>query len=406
MHPRPTTPLRQLTVNIALAATLVAALAAALGPASAQAAPAPSHATPAGTASGAAAGATVSGIVSAAGDRHGLVGMPVRAVAPGSCPAGQTCGAETVSGAGGAYALTGLAPGVYTLDVVDGSTAVAAATVTITDPAQSTTVDLRLGPPAVPAGTVARNARRDLAWLNAERVRDGSPGGVLLNPRWSAECAGHDAYERANHVLDPTEDPTALGASAGGAWAGLNSALAEDRWTRQATPWENAPIHLLALLAPSLSVTGIDDESGLQCAVTSPGMVRAPGRTDTLRTYPAPGAKGIPDAELARESPFVPGQFAGLAADRTTGRELFVYLNRAGQTGQAAVDITRATLTRAGHPVAVRWVDNATRTIGPYLAGGIVIPVDPLRPATTYRATVAVRGGTRTLTRSWSFTTR
>jgi hypothetical protein len=114
----------------------------------------------------------------------------------------------------------------------------------------------------------------------------------------------------------------------------------------------------------------------------------------------------VPASETARESPFTPVQFAGLPANRPTGRELFVYLNRAGVTGQAPVTIVRATLSDDGEAVPVRWVDTTTRTLGPYLAGGIVIPIDPLKAATTYRATVAVRDGARTLTRGWSFTTR
>jgi hypothetical protein len=165
-------------------------------------------------------------------------------------------------------------------------------------------------------------------------------------------------------------------------------------------------VHLLALLAPSLSVTGIDDTGSLQCAITFPGMLRAPARTDTVTTVPDSGADNVPTSETARESPFTPVQFAGLPTDRPTGRELFVYLNRADVTGQSPVTIVRASLRRGGQPVPVRWVDTTTRTLGQYLAGGIVIPVDPLRSQTTYRATVAVRDGARTLTRSWSFSTR
>ncbi len=53
----------------------------------------------------------------------------------------------------------------------------------------------------------------------------------------------------------------------------------------------------------------------------------------------------------------------------------------------------------------MRWVDNTTKTLGPYLSGGIVIPVKPMRPRTKYAATVTIKDGASTLTRSWSFTT-
>ncbi len=359
------------------------------------------------TTTGATPGATVSGTVTAPARHVALYGMRVQAepAAGSPCAAGAVCGPQAVSGPDGRYVLTGLSTGTYTIDVIDGSTTLHLATVAISTPTEAATVNLTLPAPAVPAGTAVHHALRDLAWLNSERTRDGLPASIVLNPRWSAECAAHDAYERVNQVLDPSENPTATDASAGGAWAGLNSVLAEDHWTRGATPWENAPIHLLALLAPSLSVVGIDDGDGLQCVTTSPGTLRAPPRADGLTTYPATGATRVGPAELARESPFTPVQFAGLPASAPTGRELFVYLNRAGQTGQAQVDIVSASLTRSGHPVAVRWVDNTTRMLGPYLAGGIVIPVSPLLHATTYRASVTVRDGARTLTRSWSFTT-
>ena len=89
----------------------------------------------------------------------------------------------------------------------------------------------------MPDGTTAHNARRDLAYFNAERAALGLPAQIVLNPRWSVECAAHDAYERDNRVLEHPENPKLRGASAGGAWAGLNSVLAEGTaWTRAANP--------------------------------------------------------------------------------------------------------------------------------------------------------------------------
>ena len=352
--------------------------------------------------------ATVSGTVTAAGGAR-LPGMLVQAQAIGTAPAACTPAAgcfATYSGPAGAYALSGLAPATYELSVLDGSRTDELKQVTVTSSTITLTAPLRLGPALVPEGTVVHHARRDLAWLRAERARNGLPAQVVLNPRWSRECAAHDDYEAANGVLQSAEDPTASDASVGGAWAGLNSDLAEGRWAAGRTPWEQAPIHLLALLAPSLSVTGIDDSGTLQCAVTFPGMVRRWSRADAVTTVPGRDATAVAPAELARESPFTPVQFVGLPASRRTGRELFVYLNRTGQIGQAPVRITRASLRADGRSAAVRWVDSATRTIGSYLAGGILIPLRPLARDTTYQASVTVQDGTGTLTHAWRFTTR
>ena len=101
-----------------------------------------------------------------------------------------------------------------------------------------------------------------------------------------------------------------------------------------------------------------------------------------------------------------PGQFVGIPSDRTAGRELFVYLNLAHQTGQAPVQVLSAKLATRGHPVALRWVDSQTPTVGRYLPGAILIPVKPLLPRTRYTATVSVQDRSATLTRRWSFTTR
>jgi hypothetical protein len=388
----------------ATAAVVLTALA--LGPAgsvSATAATPPTPPTPTGTAP--VPTATLTGTVHQPGTAAGLQGMTVQVVDTGCAQATASgCTTTATTGAGGRFTISNLVAAGYDVSVLDGSTGDLLATVTLSAGA-ARSLHLTLPAPAVPAGTTADNSARDLQRLNAERVANGLPGGVVLNPRWSTECAAHDDYERAAGVLDPSEDPTATLASTGGAWAGLNGDLAEGTWTAGATPWQSAPVHLLALLAPSLSVTGIDDSDGLQCAITWPGMDRTPVTRDTVSTVPGPGTNSVPVSETARETPFTPVQFAGLAAGVTTGPELLVYLNRSGEIGQSPVDIVGASLHQGGASLAVRWVDNATQTLGPYLAGGIVIPVAPLRPHTTYVATVTVRDGGGTLTRRWHFTT-
>jgi hypothetical protein len=353
-------------------------------------------------------GAPVATITGAVTGAHGgpLVGTPITLSAPGGddCSTSPACGTDTTSGHGGRYTVS-VPPGTYTVQTVDAGQPSAAQTVV----AQAGAVihaPIGLPAPPVPAGTKSHRSARDLRRLNAERAADGLPAGLTLAPRWAAECAAHDDYERANGVLTSAENPDSPGASVGGAWAGLNSDLAEGRWTQTANPWENAPIHLLALLAPSLSVVGIDDSDGYQCAPTYPGLVRAPTSTDRISTYPADGAKQVVPSERARESPFVPGQFVGIPSGRTAGRELFVYLNLAHQTGQAPLQVLSAKLTAHGRPVALRWVDSQTATVGRYLPGAILIPVKPLRPRTRYTASVSVQDRSATLSHRWSFTTR
>ncbi len=134
--------------------------------------------------------------------------------------------------------------------------------------------------------------------------------------------------------------------------------------------------------------------------------MRAPTTSDRISTYPADGARGVAPSEQASESPFVPGQFVGIPSGHTAGRELFVYLNLAHQTGQAPVDVLSAQLAAHGRPVGLRWVDSQTPTVGRYLPGAIMIPIRPFRPRTRYTASVTVQDRSATLSRRWSFTTR
>lgn len=347
---------------------------------------------------------TVVGVVSQPGGSP-MYGTEVGLVPAGtSCPAGYICGPEGASGPNGRYTIGEVAPGSYEVQAQDAGQSLSEGTVNVAA-GGTETVNIALPQAPVPAGTTAENAARDLRYLNAERAAAGLPAGIALNARWSTECAAHDNYDRYNHILEHAENPSLRGASTGGAWAGLNSILAEYVWPRSYSPWWTAPIHLIQLFTPSLSVVGIDDSHGYQCTTTWPGMLRAPVKQTTIYTYPGNGTRGVPPSENAEESPFVPGSFVGIPLGRTAGREMFVYLNVAGETGQAQVKILKATLMRGHRKVSVRWVDNSTHEIGPYLSGGIIIPVKPLRGNTTYHATVAVQDGSGSLSHRWSFKT-
>src|SRR5581483_3275400 len=219
----------------------------------------------------------------------------------------------------GSYTLD-IPAGSYAISLLDGNRTVQGGQVTL-NPGARQTINFQLPPPQVPAGTRAQNAARDLGYLNAERAANGLPAQIMLNARWSTECAAHTAYSRLHHVLEHHETPGTRGYSPGGDWAAGSAILAEGTtWRRGANPWETAPIHLMQLYTPSLSVIGIDDTDRVQCATTFPGMVSSYAQ-DTISTYPGNGVRGVPPSEIAGESPFVPGQFVGLPQGKPTGRE-------------------------------------------------------------------------------------
>lgn len=311
----------------------------------------------------------------------------------------------------GAYTIANVPTGSNSVAVLDGAPdtfdqqTVQIGSVTVNGNTTATE-DITVPAPPVPAGTVAMNSNRDLAWLNAERIANGLPGGIVLNPRWSTDCAAHDAYERDNGgMLTHYEAQGQPGYSDGGMWVGQTSILASDSgWAAGDNPFETAPIHLDQLYSPSLSVVGIDDNHGYQCTTTWAGMLSTYG-ADTVSTYPGDGVSGVPPSENAAEGPFVPGQFVGIPEGTTAGRELFVYLNQAGQMGQAQVQFVSASLSGPQGPVAIKTVDNTTPTVGPDLSGGIIIPVKPLAPFTTYTASVTLVNGSGTISHTWSFKT-
>jgi hypothetical protein len=276
------------------------------------------------------------------------------------------------------------------------------------------TVALLLTLPAASAHAVT--AQRAIDLLNAQRAANGIPAGIVENPDWSNGCALHNEYLRLNPdewSSNPHDErPGRPGYTQAGRQAAQSSVLSSaDGYadTGATNPWEYAPIHLMQLLAPQLSVTGYADTPGA-CMWTWPGYQRPGPAQPALYSYPGDGAT-IYSSMTANESPFVPGDFVQLPKGTKTGPHLYVFADGADDSSVRGT-ITSASLTGPSGPVEVRTVDNGTEgplgRLGTYLPpGGIVIPVRPLQANASYTAAVtfATEGGA-TLSRTWTFRTR
>ncbi|HEU4976814.1 MAG TPA: hypothetical protein VFT50_17105 [Baekduia sp.] len=264
-----------------------------------------------------------------------------------------------------------------------------------------------------PASAPAVPASVGIAALNAQREANGIPGGIVEDPAWSVGCDHHISYLQANGGnLTHDELRGRPGYTADGDSAGNSSVLSlGDSWTT-GNPWETAPIHLHQLLGPRLSVTGVADRDRYVCMVTWPGYQR-PAPADWITyTYPGPGVVGYAFEETAFESPFTPGEKVGIPQGTKTGAYLYVMFD--GPFDHATARTTAASLTGPDGPVAIAVVDNDTPDVGGYLPPGMeLIPRRPLRPRTTYTASIAASLHASTefavldqpVEHTWSFTT-
>ena len=251
------------------------------------------------------------------------------------------------------------------------------------------------------AGTAGHRAI--LAALNAERAANGIPATVRENAGWSAKCADHVAYMATTGTFSHSENPASPKYASSGSWAGEHSVLAMGSSWQDGDPFASAPLHLIQLMSPELVQTGVDESaSGYVCMTTWPGYDPAGWTKPTFYSDPGNGTDGVPYAETADELKFVPGDFVGLPRGTTTGFNIMVFAQ--GTADPWHLHIVAATVTGPAGPVEVRTVDRTTPTVGAYLppGSGFVIPVAPLQPSTTYRASVRFAGGLRY---TWHFRT-
>jgi hypothetical protein len=182
-----------------------------------------------------------------------------------------------------------------------------------------------LGAIAAPPAVADLTSAEIVHLLNLQREANGIPGGLLERPEWSTGCAKHNYYEARTGQFGHEEDPGSPYYSLEGDLAAHSSVLALGSSWSAGNPWENAPIHLLQMLAPQMSETGASESSGRNCLTTWPGYKRPSPATLTAYSYPGNGVTGVVPVEYAAESPFIPGDFVdrqvgvgGSAALRTT----------------------------------------------------------------------------------------
>jgi hypothetical protein len=259
----------------------------------------------------------------------------------------------------------------------------------------------------VPGGAAAIGGPEIVQRLSQQREANGIPGGLVERPDWSADCAKHNYYGAQTGELRHSEDPSSPFYSAEGNWAAENSVLASGSSWSQGNPWEEAPIHLIQLLAPPLSEMGAAENDNHNCATTWPGYKRPEPTSLVAYSYPGNGVSGVVPTERAAESPSVPGDQVGLPEGTATGRYLLVYLW--GVDPSDAPDVTAtATLATGGGPVDLRVVDSTNEEIGGYMPqpSAFLIPAQPLKPQTAYQADVSwSMEGAQLLDQRFGFTT-
>ena len=248
-----------------------------------------------------------------------------------------------------------------------------------------------------------------VARLNAQREANGIPGGLELNPEWTTGCMHHVRYEELNGIQwTHVETPGKPGFTKDGQLAGLGGDQAYEYDWLQGNPFENLPLHLATLLAPSLMQIGAY-ESGRRTCVE---IVLGGGRqipSDTIYAYPGPNRTGVPSSQVVRnEWPASPGDVVGLPQGRTTGPTIYIFAAGPWQYQQQAPTLKDAKLTGPKGPVPIRVViPDEHAKIKIYVAPGVffLIPVSPLAPGTRYTATVTVTGNGDSQTKTWSFRT-
>ena len=252
---------------------------------------------------------------------------------------------------------------------------------------------------ATPAQIVAK--------LNAQRVANGIPGGIVLDPAWTTGCEHHIRYEELNGIgWTHNEVAGKPGWTHDGMLAGLQGDQADTGGYDSGNPYENLPLHLAGQLAPQLQRVGAY-ESGVRTCVQLAGGWTRQFASNTIYTYPGGGRTGVQTSQdVHGEWPTSPGAVVGLPQGTTTGPTIYVFA--VGPIASQQPRLASAHLVGPGAPVNIRLVDPSQHAQLKYeLLPGIffLVPVSPLAPHTRYTATVTVQSKGPTLTKHWSFVT-
>lgn len=261
---------------------------------------------------------------------------------------------------------------------------------------------------ALPVAAGAATPAQIVAKLNAQRVANGIPGGITLNPDWTTGCRHHVRYEELNGIPWTHQEVAGKpGFTKDGQLAAITGDQAYTNSWDLGNPFENLPLHLATLLAPGLQQVGAFESGRRVCVSIALGGGRQLA-DDRLFTYPGGGRTGVPTSQIVHgEWPHAPGDVVGLPQGTTTGPTIYVFSAGPWQFA-GPLRLTAASLRGPRGPVAIRVVDPRTHpAIAPYVAPGVffLIPVSPLAPGTRYNASVTVAGNGDTQTRAWSFRT-
>lgn len=249
----------------------------------------------------------------------------------------------------------------------------------------------------LPSASAAITSTEAVSHLNAQRLANGIPG-VTESPTLSEGCRNHNAYMKLNNGMIHGENPGNPGYTESGAGKAPGSGGSEvlsgggeawdDAWKN---PWSTAPIHLLLMFQPSVTLAGQDDNGDYECMRMS-SVYGQPKPAAPVYSLPGNGAANVPSSYYAAEYPYTPGELVG--AEGETGYNVLLW--RPG----SKVNVSSATLTGPAGAVDVRVVDNRTPTPRVelqgfvweggtwYWPGAVVIPVKPLQSEVNYSLTV------------------
>jgi hypothetical protein len=250
--------------------------------------------------------------------------------------------------------------------------------------------------------------RQAIAFLNEQRVSSGLPS-VQFSPKLSQGCAAHDRYMTLNG-FGHGEIPGRPGYSPEGAGEGEYGGSEVLHWGGYGygpdgvNPFENAPIHLYLMLEPTVSSVGY--HAGNFVCARMRGGGPGGGTGPQFYSYPGPGATGVWHSQQAAESPYIPQQLVGIPEDKKTGPNILLFSTGAGRNLKA----TSFSLTGPDGAVPAKLVvESTSNKIGNgrwFSGGGVLIPVNPLRPRSNYEVTIDwVNDSRKTFKQSFGFTT-